>query len=140
MPGELNLITLLRTLRPELHPQPYAFCSLAPEAYVRLETAALGMFREREGVTVILEHAAAERLGLPAGPAWACITLTVHSALEAIGMLAAVSARLAEAGVSCNPVAGYYHDHLFVPWDARQRAVEALEALSSDAGILEGHE
>jgi hypothetical protein len=49
--------------------------------------------------------------------------LTVHSSLEAVGFLAAITARLAETGISVNVVSAFYHDHLFVPHD---RADEAL--------------
>lgn len=128
MDGEHNLEVLLRELNPALHAEPHVFVSLAaPPA--DLLAAARGVFREEEGTTLILSRAAAERAGLAAAEEWAWITLRVHSALGAVGMMAAVAAALAAEGISCNPVAGYYHDHLFVQWAARERAMAALGRL-----------
>ena len=73
------------------------------------------------------------RFGLPAEPRWARITLTVHSDLAAVGMMAAVAAELASAGIPVNPVAGWFHDHLLVPWDRREEAVRRLEQLAARA-------
>ena len=87
------------------------------------------MFREVEGVTLILTEAQAHDAGLTAAALWACITLTVHSSLAAVGLIAAVATKLAASGISVNPVAGYYHDHLFVPWDRREDALRLLGEL-----------
>ena len=59
------------------------------------------------------------------------ITLNVHSALDAVGFLAAVATALSERGIGVNPVAGYYHDHLFIPADRAEEAMAVLEGLSS---------
>lgn len=84
---------------------------------------AFALIREEEGITAIV---AGERAGTP----FARITLTVHSALEGVGLTAAVAGALAQAGVACNVVAGYHHDHLFVPWDRREEALAILQRLS----------
>ena len=84
---------------------------------------AFAVIREEEGITAIL---AGERAGTP----FARITLTVHSALEGVGLTAAVAGALAQAGIACNVVAGYHHDHLFVPWDRREEALAILQRLS----------
>jgi uncharacterized protein len=60
--------------------------------------------------------------------AW--ITLTVHSALEAVGLTAAFSKALADVNISCNVVAGYYHDHIFVPQQDAEKAMAVLESLA----------
>lgn len=130
MDGEHNLEVLLRELSPQLHAEPHVFVSLA-EPPAALLAAARGVFHEEEGATLILSRATAERAGLSPAEDWAWITLRVHSALGAVGMMAAVAAALATTGISCNPVAGYYHDHLFVQWAARERALEALRRLSA---------
>ncbi len=88
---------------------------------------AFAVIREDEGVTAIV---AGERAGAP----FARITLTVHSALEGVGLTAAVSGALAGAGIACNVVAGYHHDHLFVPWDRREEALAILKAFAARAG------
>jgi hypothetical protein len=132
MGGEHNLETLLRELSPQLHAEPHVFVSLgSPPA--GLAAQARCVFHEAEGTTLILTRATADRAGLTVGEEWAWITLRVHSALGAVGMMAAVATALAEDGISCNPVAGYHHDHLFVQWPARERALAALRRLSAGA-------
>jgi len=83
--------------------------------------------REVEGLTAVVRRERADALGVSYDYLAAWITLRVHSALDAVGLTAAVSAALAGAGISCNVIAGYHHDHLLVPVD---QAADALEALS----------
>src|SRR5690606_7213341 len=85
--------------------------------------------REPEGLSVILPEQQAIELGLPIAFVAAWITLTVHSDLAAVGLTAAFSQALAHAGVSCNVVAGVYHDHVFVPVEQAEQAMDALRAL-----------
>jgi hypothetical protein len=84
---------------------------------------AFAVIREDEGTTAIV---AGERAGMAFGR----ITLMVHSALEGVGLTAAVSGALAGAGIACNVLAGYHHDHLFVPWERREEALELLQRLA----------
>lgn len=133
MPGETNLTTLLRSMQPVLEDGKYIFCSLTPDAAPPLEACARAVFREAEGATLVLPREEALAAGLPGEPAWALVTLTVHSALEAAGFLAAVTRALAETGISANAVSAFHHDHLFVPWAERHRALAVLEALSREA-------
>ena len=125
MPGERNLDVLLAGMRPELHPGTYVFC-VSPEPVA----SALATFREAEGLTVVLERAEAGRLGLTPLFEAEWITLTIHSALDAVGFLAVVATRLAEAGISCNVVSAAFHDHLFVP---AGRGADALAVLRKGA-------
>ena len=95
-------------------------------------TDAFALIREGEGTTAIIPHPGPET-GTETdarAPAFARITLMVHSALEGVGLTAAVSAALAQRGIACNVIAGFHHDHLFVPWDRRSEALAVLEALS----------
>jgi hypothetical protein len=94
--------------------------ALAPEATIR----------ESEGLTAVVRREHADALGLPYDYVAAWITLRVHSALDAVGLTAAVSTALARAGLSCNVIAGYHHDHLLVPADRASAALEALAALT----------
>ncbi len=135
MSGEHDLSTLLRTLQPLLRSEPYVFCSVNQAAFTAYAETALGTFREDEGLTLIITQGDADRQGLQYEAIWGCITLTVHSALTAVGMIAIVSTKLAQAGISVNPVAGYYHDHLFVPWDMREHAVSLIHELSAAYAI-----
>lgn len=132
MAGETALSTLIRNLSPQLNPGQCVFCTLDDAA--RLQgSVPLGSFREQEGLTVILERAEADRLGLSYDYTAAWITLQVHSSLSAVGLTAAFAAALAQAGVSCNVVAGYFHDHLFVASEDAERAVSTLRALAANA-------
>lgn len=118
MPGETELAALLRGLDPELRPGRYVFTTV-PRVPPGLDPVVL--VREDEGVTLVVEQPDADRLGLAYDYVAAMLTLRVHSALGAVGLTAAVAARLAAAGMSCNVVAGYFHDHLFVPATAGRR-------------------
>ena len=84
------------------------------------------MFREQEGITLIVEQGQADQARIPYTDLWACITLNIHSALTAVGFIAAISSKLAAAGLSVNPVSAYYHDHLFVLWTERERVLDVL--------------
>ena len=128
--GETDLDHLLRAMRPEQLASPFVFITVEPEQAPALWQDAFALIREAEGVTVVLPLEAAERAGLTSETVWAGITLTVHSSLNAVGFLAAISARLAAAGLSLNPLAGFYHDHLFVPWDRRDEAMAVLATFS----------
>ena len=88
---------------------------------------------------MVLRKEHADRLGLEYDYVAGWITLRVHSALEAVGLTAAVSATLANGGLSCNVVAGFYHDHLFVPHDSAGQAVKLLEDLVQQAHARLGH-
>jgi predicted N-acetyltransferase YhbS len=85
--------------------------------------------REAEGLTVVLHRDEANRLGLAYDFVAAWITLQVHSALEAVGLTAAVSSALGAAGISCNVLAGFHHDHLLVPTAQAEHALEVLTLL-----------
>ncbi len=131
MSGETDLQRLLAELRPAQQPGAYVFCAWPTATPVPAQLHPVGIFHEREAVTRLRAQAEAEALALPHSGPHAWITLTVHSALEAVGLTAAVAQALTQAGVSCNVVAAFYHDHLFVPQAAAARALEALAQLSS---------
>lgn len=122
-----DLGVLLREMQPALRDGDYVFCCVPPQEAKDHIASALCLFREEEGVTLILERSYAEGAGLRFGPVMRCITLTVHSALEAVGLTAAVSAALTRHGISANVVAAYHHDHIFVPAADAERALLALK-------------
>ena len=127
---ETELSKLLMSMEPVLREGMYVFCTVSEEAYEGFSFRPLGFFREREGMSVILSEEQAIQAGLPYESTWACISLTVHSSLSAGGFLAAISARLAQAGISVNAVSAFYHDHLFVAWASRESAMVVLKELS----------
>jgi len=123
MSGERDLAALLSTMEPELQPGRYVFTTTARVP----ETAnPVALVREAEVVALVLDQGQADRLGLPYEYIAAMITLRVHSSLDAVGLTAAVARQLATGGISCNVVAGYFHDHLFVPIDKADLAVNLL--------------
>lgn len=126
MPGEANLETLLRNMKPEMQEGILVFCSLPEVEGIPATLKPVHIFREREGTAFIVRRDEAESAELPYQFASRQITLTVHSSLEAIGLLAAVTGRLADADISVNAVSAFHHDHLFVP---EHRASEALRLL-----------
>ena len=130
MAGETSLATLLRSMSPQLNDGEYVFCCIA-DAHQLQGCEAVGSFREQEGLSVILERTQAERLGLGFDYVMAWITLNVHSALQAVGLTAAFASALGKAGISCNVVAGYYHDHLFVGLADAARAMDVLHQLAT---------
>lgn len=121
---------LISEMEPVLHEGEYVFVTVKdidtiPRALTICEV------KEKEGITVILSKTEANRLNLPFNFVAAWITLTVHSALDAVGLTAAFSTALAEHNMSCNVVAGYYHDHIFVDVKDKERAMEVLSNMSS---------
>lgn len=132
MAGETALATLLRSMSPQLHEGDYVFCTL-PDQRIPEGCEIIGSFREQEGLTLILERQQAQQAGLAFEYVAARITLNVHSALEAVGLTAAFASALGKAGISCNVIAGYYHDHLFVGRGDAERALQVLRQLAADA-------
>ena len=130
MPGEGNLKTLLQNMKPEMHEGVFVFCSISEDKEIPATFRPVHIFREREGTAFIIQREEAEAAGLPYQFASRLITLTVHSSLEAVGFLAAITGRLADAGISVNPVSAFYHDHLFVPEPRAEEALHLLQNMS----------
>jgi hypothetical protein len=129
MAGESDLDVILKSLKPVLHTGEYVFCQV-PDNYSFDINDVVSAFREREGLTIILLRTVADRLGLSYTYISAWITLDVHSSLEAVGLTAAFSKALASAGISCNVVAAWYHDHIFVDIKDAQIAMNVLMDIS----------
>lgn len=132
-PAISSLATLLRSMEPKLHDGSYAYCVVDAGADIRALTPVVTV-QEAEGVTVVVPASQAADAGLTVLFQAAWITLTVHSDLQAVGLTAAFSGALGMAGISCNVVAGAYHDHIFVPEDKAQAALEVLRALQRGSG------
>ncbi|AWL12640.1 hypothetical protein HMF8227_02182 [Saliniradius amylolyticus] len=130
--GETCLARLLEQMQPVLQEPVYVFVTLPEPANVAAGIEPLMLFREAEGVTLIIPKEQAEQQGWDYEFVSRMITLNIHSSLEAVGFLAAVTNRLAEAGMGVNPVSAFYHDHLFVPED---RALEAMKILQNVGNI-----
>jgi uncharacterized protein len=127
-----ELKNLLIGLQPQLNSGEYVFCQVRPHD-IPAGVEPLMRFHEHEGLTVLLRRGQADELGLRYSLVCAWITLMVNSALESVGLTAAVSAALAEAGIACNVVAAFHHDHLFVPAEQADQAIKILHSLSEKA-------
>ncbi|MEX0738326.1 MAG: ACT domain-containing protein [Pseudohongiella sp.] len=132
MNGIVDLPSLLQSLVPRLTEGEYVFCSVTGPLTDYASLDPIAAIRETEGLTLILPVYVAELEGLSFHGTYRQITLTVHSSLEAVGLTAAVSVRLAANNIPANVVAGYYHDHIFVPGDKADQALQVLSQLSNN--------
>jgi len=132
MSGETNLNTLIREMKPELNAGEYVFSLTNTRAH-DMATNAICRFQEKEGTTLILPKQKADQAHLPYSVTYSWITLTIHSSLEAVGLTAAVAQALTNANISCNIVAAYYHDHVFVPSKDAEKAMDVLQKLAHPA-------
>lgn len=129
MNGEKDLATLLKTMKPSHHSGDYVFCNINQSINIDYNDVIL-FFREEEGNTVILKKETADDLKLNYSFISSWITLTVHSSLEAVGLTAAFSSALSSVGISCNVVAAFYHDHIFVDKKDTEKAMAVLNSFS----------
>lgn len=130
MVGETDLNKLLASLAPHLMAGDFVFCTIKGGTYGDFaELLPMACFRETEGLTLLVTKESADQAGLSYESVFKGITLKVHSSLDAVGLTAAVSSKLAERGISANMIAAYYHDHIFVPVEKADKALLALNAL-----------
>ena len=130
MSGIKELDQLLKSMKPHLQDNEFVFCSVKGQLHDYIDLNPVGTFIEPEGLTLILERGLAEQKQLSFDGSFRMITLTVHSSLEAVGLTAAVSTKLAAKDISANVVAAYYHDHIFVPTAKAELALQALSEFS----------
>ena len=134
MSGETDLRKLLASMTPQLLTGTYVFAMLKPGASLPDGLEPVMQFREREGLTLIVAEDEAQAAGLAGTFRCRMITLDIHSSLEAVGFLAAITTRLAAAGMGVNPVSAFYHDHLFVPAERAEEALAILRELAAESG------
>jgi hypothetical protein len=130
MSGEKDLQQLLKTMKPEHNPGDYVFCKVENLEGISLIDIEM-FFKEKEAITLILKKEIADTLQLDYSVIMSWITLTVHSSLEAVGLTAAFSKALSEQEISCNVVAAFYHDHIFVSKKDTEKAMEILRLFSN---------
>ena len=129
MRAETDLDKLIKGMTPKLNDGAYVFVTLKDVSQIdRNDT--ICEFKEEEGITVVIEKNKADLLKLDYEFVLSWITLTIHSSLEAVGLTAAISTALTNHNISCNVIAGYYHDHLFVSKQDSEKAVQVLIDLS----------
>jgi hypothetical protein len=130
MSGEANFSRLIKSMKPVLNDGEFVFCSFSDLTGVDLSDA-ICIFKEQEGTSVILPKRIADERQFRYSFIASWITLMVHSSLEAVGLTAAASKALAAENISCNVVAGFYHDHIFVASKDAERAMRTLGEIGS---------
>ncbi len=127
MAGIKDLNILLSNIEPILDERDFVFCFFPSLDWEQIsELTPIGIFHEKEGITLIIDREDAVNRNIDYQSVYKLITLNVHSSLDAVGLTAAFSTKLAEKNISANVVAAYYHDHIFVP---REKAEQALSAI-----------
>jgi hypothetical protein len=131
MPGEKELESLLKEMKPTLNEGDYVFCTRKDMKELDFNDV-IFTFKEQEGITIVLKQEIADKLRLEYSFVAKWITLTLHSSLEAVGLTATFSKALTEENISCNVVAGYFHDHIFVDKKDAQKALNVLNKFSAE--------
>ncbi len=132
--GSTEIGELLKHMKPELLAGEYVFLSFQSSAYGdHTELAPIASFREQEGLTLVVPKASADQNRHSYSSVFRCITLQIHSSLEAVGLTAAFATQLTKFSISANVIAGYYHDHIFVGAEDAIKAIAALQELSASS-------
>ena len=118
----------MRTLRISCDNIKYGFATILEPAVPGADEV-LGTFREREGLTVVATEDYFEREDIPYLGPFARLTLEVHTSLELVGLTAVLATELAKWDIPANVIAAFFHDHIFVPYDVRAKAMQAIMEL-----------
>jgi hypothetical protein len=127
--GETDLEKLIANMEPILNEGDYVFATVLNVDQIP-RSITVCEIKEKEGITVVLPKKDADSLGLKYEFIASWITLNIHSSLEAVGLTAAFSTELGNNGISCNVIAGYYHDHIFVDKKDQEKAINVLQSMS----------
>ena len=125
---------MISGMTPTVRPGIYVFISTEdPTLVASLTSQAISIFEEDEGMSMLIPIDLAKKSGFSVDQPMSCITLNVYSSLEGVGLTAAVSTALGDNSIPCNMVAAFHHDHVFVPSEMCDRAMEVLTSLQKQA-------
>ena len=125
---------MISGMSPEVRPDRYVFVSTTDSGLgASLIPEAISVFREDEGLSLLIPVNVAEQAKLSVDQPMRCITLNVYSSLEGVGLTAAVSQALADNAIPCNMVAAFHHDHVFVPEGLCDKTMDVLLSLQNNA-------
>ena len=132
MSGQTDLRAMLQSISVSVRPDRYTVLTLSKdEKRPQVGHGVAAVMEESEGITVVATVQRARHEGWPEDFVAAWLTIDVHSSLEAVGLTAAFSRALGRAGIACNIIAAFHHDHILVPHDKSEAAVEVIEALAT---------
>lgn len=121
---------MITRMTPVLHTGEFVFLTAGDAGLVAgLTDVAIATFREDEGLSMVVPLEVARRHRLPVDQPMRRITLQVHSALDGVGLTAAVATALAARNIPCNMIAAFHHDHVFVPSAMADMALDRLRDL-----------
>lgn len=132
MGGETDLKKLIGSLECKLNDKLFVFITLGSKE-IPESISPVMVFREEEGITLIATQDEAEACRLEYEFPCRMITLNIHSSLEAVGFMAKIATALAAHDMGVNPVAGFFHDHIFVPDGREKEAIDILEKLATES-------
>jgi len=125
---------MISGMEPSVRPGAFVFISTEDLTLAAsLSSQAISTFEEEEGMSMLIPVELAEKSGFSVDQPMSCITLNVYSSLEGVGLTAAVSTALGNNSIPCNMVAAFHHDHVFVPYELCDQAMEVLTSLQKQA-------
>lgn len=129
MSGERDLAKLRTAACPVLDADTWVYCCFV-DSVLPKDLFPVCIVQEKEGLTAIIKKIDAQQLLLPFTFEARLITLAIHSSLEAVGFLATIATAFAVENIPCNVIAGYFHDHLLVPVEKADQAMEVLKTIA----------
>ena len=126
--GKQKLELIISKLEPTLYKEPYVFTQAKDKLIANVQHI-FALVREKEGTTLVMTQNQADQEQLRYTFLVARISLSIATELELVGLTALFSNVLAKAGISCNVIAGYHHDHLFVPFEHGEQALTLVQSL-----------
>ena len=103
----------------------YVFCSIMDINKISINNI-ICSFKESKGYSIIISKEEATSNNLPFYFISSWITLNIDSTLDSVGLTSSFSRELSKAGISCNVIAAYHHDHVFVPYLDKHKAMKIL--------------